>query len=58
MPDFKAKAVSPIVNSETRSTFVWRNCMTDGYKIGESYKDVPLDLSHFLLIRTREHLLL
>jgi hypothetical protein len=32
--------------------------MTDGYKIGESYKDVPLDLSHFLLIRTREHLLL
>lgn len=32
--------------------------MTDGYKIGESYKDIPLDLSHFLLIRTREHLLL
>lgn len=32
--------------------------MTDGYKIGQSYKDIPLDLSHFLLIRTREHLLL
>jgi len=32
--------------------------MTDGYKIGDSYKDIPLDLSHFLLIRTREHLLI
>jgi hypothetical protein len=38
--------------------FVWRNKMTDGYKICPSFKDIPLDLSNYLLIRTREHLLL
>lgn len=31
--------------------------MTDGYKIGASFKDVPLDLSNYLLIRTRENIL-
>jgi len=58
VPDFKAKAIQPIVNSEAKGTFVWRNCMTDGYKIGDSYKDIPLDLTNYLLIRTREHLVI
>ena len=32
--------------------------MTDGYKIGLAFKDVPLDLSNYMLIRTRENILL
>lgn len=32
--------------------------MVDGYKISPHYKDIPLDLTHFLLLRTREHNLL
>lgn len=46
--------------SELRSgkKFVWRNKMTDGYKISNSYRDMPLDLSHYMLLRTRENLLL
>ena len=58
IPDRKAKAILPAAGIEGKGNFVWRHCMTDGYKIGQSYKDVPLELSHFLLIRTREHLLL
>ena len=30
----------------------------DGYKVGRVYKDEPMDLSNYLLIRTREYLLL
>lgn len=29
----------------------------EGYKVGMAYKDQPMDLSNFLLIRTRERLL-
>lgn len=29
----------------------------DGYKVGDAYKDEPMDLSNFLLIRTRERIL-
>ena len=39
-------------------TFVWRNTMGDGYKIGLSYKDVPLEISNYLVFRTKELLLL
>ena len=38
--------------------YVWRDKEDDAYKITEAYKDDPLELSHFLLIRTREYLLL
>jgi hypothetical protein len=38
--------------------YVWRNHVTDGYKIGRDYEDSPMDLSNYLLIRTRERLLL
>ena len=30
----------------------------DGYKIGESYANKPMDLSNYLLIRTREKMML
>ena len=39
------------------TTFVWRNHLTWGYKIGQAYTSQPLDLSNYLLIRTRERLL-
>ena len=38
--------------------FIWRNHVADGYKIGQAYTQQPLDLSNYLLIRTRENLLL
>ena len=40
------------------SLFVWRNQVTDGYKIGEAFTEQPMDLSNYLLIRTRERFLL
>lgn len=58
MADRNARSVKPLVTPEGKGKFVWRNKMTDGYKIGLSYKDIPLDLSNYLLIRTREYLLL
>lgn len=36
---------------------VWRNFVKDGYKIGEGYKDNPLDLSNYLLLTSRMQLL-
>ena len=50
-----AEIVHQTLNKSNK--FVWRNKMTDGYKIGASFKDVPLDLSNYLLIRTRENIL-
>jgi hypothetical protein len=44
------------VNGKTK--FVWRGAMTDSYKIADSYQDIPLDLTNYLIIRTREYLLL
>lgn len=39
-------------------TLVWRNHVTDNYKVAEGFTQLPLDLSNFLFIRTRESLLL
>jgi hypothetical protein len=38
--------------------YVWRNHVTDGYKVGRDYEDSPMDLSNYLLIRTRERIVL
>jgi hypothetical protein len=32
--------------------------VNDGYKVSATFKDEPMDLSNYLLIRTREYLLL
>ena len=51
-------------NEITQKTFesgkklIWRNKAADGYKIGLCYEDVPLDLSHYLLMRSREQMIL
>jgi len=53
---------SQIVNPQASSLatkYIWRNQMKDGYKISEDcYEDKPLDLSNYILLRTREQLLL
>jgi len=36
---------------------IWRNFVTDGYKIGEGYQDTPQDLSNYLLMNSRMQLL-
>lgn len=51
-----SKMVFPYRNPD--QTFVWRNQYTEGYKIGLSYTDEPLDLTNYLFIRTRERFLL
>ena len=56
LPDIGSRAVAPMTQLD--KTFIWRNKMLDGYKIGYSFTEQPLDLSNFLLIRTRERLLL
>jgi hypothetical protein len=43
---------------EGKAKFVWRTSMTDSYKIADTYLDIPLDLTNFLILRTREYLLL
>ena len=43
---------------DDKKTYVWRNKEADSYKIAAGYQDVPLELSNYLLVRTREHLLL
>lgn len=45
-------------HSGIKATFVWRNQVNDGYKVSDNFKDEPMDLSNFLLVRTREYLLL
>lgn len=37
---------------------VWRNKMADDCKISSDFQDVPLELSYFLLMRTRERMML
>jgi len=51
-----SKPVHPHLNQST--VFVWRNHVIDGYKIGYGYSHQPMDLSNYLLIRTRERFLL
>lgn len=58
MPDYKSKAINTTNNLDGKVKFIWRNKMTDAYKIGNCYQDIPLDLSHYLLIRTKERLLI
>ena len=55
IPD-KSKLVFPY--HRLNQTFVWRSRFIEGYKIGPAYLEQPLDLSNYLLIRTRERLLL
>lgn len=43
------------VNSAVK--MVWRNNVSDGYKISEGYHTEPMDLSNYLLLRSREHFL-
>ena len=38
--------------------YIWRNKGDDQYKITEAFADNPLELSNYLLIRTREHIFL
>ena len=38
--------------------FIWRNKGGEDYHISENFADNPLELSHYLLIRTREHMFL
>ena len=45
-------------SAATSKTLVWRNHVTENYKVSENYTQQPLDLSNFLFIRTRENLLL
>ena len=56
IPERGAKVVSPFFSPD--KTYIWRNKVTDGYKIGMAYKDQPMDLSNYLFIRTRERMLL
>ena len=39
-------------------SFVWRNAVLDGYKVSPAFSQQPMDLSNYLLLRTREHMLL
>ena len=54
--DTFAQPVAPHMHPS--QTYIWRNKVTDGYKIGENYKEEPMDLSNYLLLRTKEMLLL
>jgi hypothetical protein len=56
LPELRSKVIVPARKPET--TYVWRNKVLDGYKIGNYYEDSPMDLSNYLLIRTRERILL
>jgi len=58
LPQFGSQLVRPVVSADGATQFVWRNKMTDAYKIGNEFQDVPLDLTNYLLLRTRERLVL
>ncbi len=47
-----------VVSAYSGANLVWRNHFTLGYKVGQAYESQPMDLSNFVLIRTRERLLL
>ncbi len=42
----------------TLKNLVWRNSHDEDHFLSPSFKDVPLELSYFLLNRTRERLIL
>ena len=47
-----------ISQSNASQQLVWRNHFTQSYKVAEGFSQLPMDLSNFLFIRTRESLLL
>ena len=49
------RPLSHLEPSERRK-IIWRNKADDQYKIAMHFADNPLDLTHYCLIRTREHL--
>ncbi len=55
VPSTKAQLISAYNNQS--KTLVWRNQVTEAYKVGQAYTQQPLDLSNYLFVRTRERLL-
>lgn len=52
-----SKPVFPFQSPD--KNFIWRNGVSDNYKVGIAFQQEPLDLSNFLFLRVRErHLLL
>jgi hypothetical protein len=43
---------------EDQGKYIWRDNPADKYRVCQTYKDVPLDLTHFLIVKTRENMLL
>ena len=54
LPSFGSRRVL----TQDNGLYVWRNNYMDGYKIGTSYLQQPGDLANYLLVRTRERMLL
>ena len=54
--DYASKPINPFLHPG--STFIWRNNALQDYKIGDAYLDKPLELSNYLVVRSRERLLL
>ena len=57
VPEWRVVTETKIADA-AGATSVWRNSIHDGYKISEGYQDRPLDLSNYLLLRSRMHLLM
>lgn len=43
---------------EDQGKYIWRDNAADKYRVCQTYGDVPLDLTHFLIVKTRENMLL
>ena len=43
---------------ELPKKYIWRNKGEDQYAIGQTFEDNPLELSNYLLVRTRERMFL
>ena len=48
---FAAKRVFPL---QSNKLYIWRNSVTENYKVGVAYQQEPLDLSNLLFLRIRE----
>lgn len=55
IPSNKAQLLSAYRNQQ--SNMIWRNHVTQNYKVGQAFTQQPMDLSNYLFIRTRERLL-
>ena len=59
-PDFGSKTINPALELRhadgRRKKYIWRDSQEEKYKIEEGYEDIPLQLSNYLLLRTRERL--